>query len=259
MKSKIIFTILVLIGLSVVTSGQVSGISSSKLSVPRAEILEQGSFEFEPAFLVAHSSKCFNESGDACSINGEEVASALGFRVTFGITENFEIGSVIPSNIENVGIGAKFNYLNSDFFKTSIIGGFGLPAGNTFLSDSVHDDNHYSASIGNVFSFFFSEESSADIMISYTGIIGEHPFNHVLSFQSGYGYYLSEKFQMIAEISGFTSISNSLYSGKLSVAPGFSYNVTNSLGLAAGFQYDILGKNELQSLSYFAAFTILFN
>ena len=64
---------------------------------------------------------------------------------------------------------------------------------------------------------------------------------------------------MIAEISGFTSISNSLYSGKLSVAPGFSYTVTNSLGLAAGFQYDILGKNELQSLSYFAAFTILFN
>ena len=99
-KSQLIFACLFLVILSSMTLSQVSGISSSKLSVPRAEILEQGSFEFEPAFLVAHSSKCFNESGDACSINGEEVASALGFRVTFGITENFEIGSVIPSNIE---------------------------------------------------------------------------------------------------------------------------------------------------------------
>ena len=259
MKSQIIFTILVLIGLSVVTSAQVSGISSSKLSVPRAEILEKGSFEFEPAFLVAHSSNCFDQSGDVSSINGDEVASALAFRVTFGITENFEIGSVIPSNIENIGLGAKYNYLNSDFFKTSVIAGFGLPAGNTFLPDTAHNDNHYSASIGNVFSFSFSEDASADVMISYTNIIGEHPYNSLVSLQSGFGYYLSEEFQLIAEISGVTALSQELYSGKFSVAPGFSYSVTNSLGIAAGVQYDIFGKNELQSLSYFAAFTILFN
>jgi hypothetical protein len=56
-----------------------------------------------------------------------------------------------------------------------------------------------------------------------------------------------------------TAISDGVYSGKLSVSPGFSYSVTNSLGIATGVQYDIIGKNELQSLSYFAAFTILFN
>jgi hypothetical protein len=259
MKSQIVFTILFIMGLSVVTSGQVSGISSSKLSVPRAEILEKGSFEFEPAFLVAHSSNCFNESGDVCSINGDDVASALAFRVTFGISENFEIGSLLPSNIENIGLGAKYNYLNSDFFKTSVIAGLGLPAGNTFLPDTTHNENHYSASIGNVFSFSFSEEASADVMISYTNIIGDHAFNSLLSFQSGFGYYLTEEFQLIGELNGMTAISDGMYSGKLSVAPGFSYSVTNSLGIATGVQYDIFGKNELQSLSYFAAFTILFN
>jgi hypothetical protein len=259
MKSQIIFTSLVLIGLSVVTSGQVSGISSSKLSVPRAEILEKGSFEFEPSFLVAHSHNSFNESGSSHSIYGDKVASALAFRVTFGISENFEVGSLLPSNIENIGLGAKYNYLNSDFFKTSVIAGFGLPAGNSFLPDSAHNDNHYSASIGNVFSFSFSEDASADVMISYTNIIGEHPYNSLISFQSGFGYYLNEEFQLIAEISGISALSEELYSGKFSVSPGFSYSVTNNLGIAAGVQYDIFGKNELQSLCYFAAFTILFN
>lgn len=258
MKSQIIFTILVFTGLSVVTFGQVSGISSSKLSVPRAEILEKGSFEFEPSFLVAHSYNTFDESGSSHSIHGDEVASALAFRVTFGISKNFEIGSLLPSNIENIGLGAKYNYMNSDFFKTSVIAGFGLPAGNSFLPDSAHNDNHYSASIGNVFSFSFSEDASADVMISYTNIIGDHAFNSLLSFQSGFGYYLNEEFQLIGELNGMTAISDGMYSGKLSVAPGFSYSVTNSLGIAAGVQYDIFGKNELQSLCYFAAFTILF-
>lgn len=259
MKQQIICAILVTIGISGATSGQISGISSSKLSVPRAEILEQGSFEFEPSFLVAHSHSSFDESGSSHSIYGDDVVSTLAFRVTFGISENFEVGSLLPSNIENIGLGAKFNYLNSDFFKTSVIGGFGLPAGNSFHSDSIPNENHYSASIGNVLSFAFSKEASADVMISYTSIIGEHHYNSLISIQSGFGYYLSEKFQLIAEVSGITALSEELYSGKLSVAPGFSYSVTNTLGIAAGMQYDIFGKNELQSLCYFAAFTILFN
>jgi len=259
MRPQLIITFLILIGFSEVMFTQVSGISSSKLSVPRSEILEKGSFEFEPSFIVAHSYNSFNENGSSLSMYGDEVASALAFRVTFGISENFEIGSLLPSNMENIGLGAKYNYLNSEFFKTSLIAGFGLPAGNTFLPDTTHNDNHYSASIGNVFSFSFSEGASADFMISYTNIFGEHPFNSLISLQSGFGYYLNEEFQLIAEISGMTALSNGLYSGKLSVAPGFSYSVTNSLGIAAGVQYDIFGKNELQTLCYFAAFTILFN
>lgn len=259
MKSQPILLIIIFMIINVLTVAQVSGISSSKLSVPRAEILEKGSFEFEPAFLVAHSSKCFDQSGDVCSINGDHVASALAFRVTFGISENFEFGALLPSNIENIGLGAKYNYLNSDFFKTAVIAGFGLPAGNTFLTDTTHNDNHYSASIGNVFSFSFSEDASADVMICYTSIFGEHPFNSLINLQSGFGYYFNEEFQLIAEINGMTAISDGVYSGKLSVSPGFSYSVTNSLGIATGVQYDIIGKNELQSLSYFAAFTILFN
>lgn len=259
MKQQIILAILVTMGISVVISGQISGISSSKLSVPRAEILGQGSFEFEPSFLVAHSHSSFDESGSSHSIYGDDVVSTLAFRVTFGISENFEVGSVLPSDIENIGLGAKFNYWNSDFFTTSIITGFGLPAGNSFHSDSIPKEYHYSASIGNVFSFAVSENASVDVMISYTSIIGEHEYNSIISIQSGFGYYLSEKFQVIAELSGITALSEEMYSGKISIAPGFSYSVTNSLGIAAGIQYDVFGKNELQSLCYFAAFTILFN
>jgi hypothetical protein len=238
--------------------GQINGVSSSKLCVPKAEILSKGTFEFEPSFSVSHSTSSFNQAGNVVSLQGEQVQSSLAFRITTGLSESFEIGAVIPSTIENISLGAKYFFLDSEKFKSSFLGGLNLRAGNTFTVDSIHNDNHYTISFGNVLSYSINEAASADMMVSYTNILGEHPFNNVFNFQLGVGYNISEEIQIVTELSGTTCIANGCYSRRLSVVPGFAYTVSQKLGLAAGFQYDMIGKNEMKTLGYFAVFTFLF-
>jgi len=239
---------------------QVSGISGAKLCVPDAGALSAGSFEFEPSFSVFSSSHRFCENGSLESLAGESVSSSVLFRVTAGIADGFEIGTAFSSTIEQVSVGSKYIFSESENFSFGLIAGVSLPAGNKFIADSLHNaDNYLTSSYGALGSVKLSEQSSIDMIFSFTRLHGENSFDKILTYGIGFGQWISEKFQFVAELNGFSTYNGRLHSGKLSFMPGVTYKISGQFLFVLGTQFDLMGKNEDKSYGYFSAFTISFN
>ena len=241
-------------------NAQVVGVSANKLTLLSASILDKGSFEFEPAFSVFNSNNIFNERGNLSRIAEHNISSSLDFRLTAGLTDNLEVGTSISSNIEEINFGSKYLLINNDDFGFVLSGGFSLPAGNKVLSDSeVRNELLYTATFGPVLSYNISDKSSIDFALSYTTAIGKVKFDDLFYGGIGWGYSFSEKLQAVLEVAGYACFDNELCSGKLSVFPGFTYDIIENFSFAYGFQYDFMGKNEDGGFGYFGAFTISFN
>jgi hypothetical protein len=262
MKREKIYRVLLLLLLMPLTISiaQISGISGSKLCVPEATVLSNGSFEFEPSFSVFDASNRFGNNGSLESLSGKNFSSSVMFRVTAGIAKNLEIGTAFSSTIEQVSFGSKYILTGSENFHLALIAGVALPAGNEFIADTLRDDEHHlTSTYGSIASLELSESSSIDMLLSYTRIHGVHPFNNILSYGVGFGQWFSEKFQGVVELNGFATWNGKLHSDKLSMMPGITYKISPVLLFVFGAQIDLIGKNEDKDLGYFSAFTISFN
>jgi len=260
-NNKIIQLILIiLLQVSTISIAQVAGVSAHKLTLVSASILPEGTFEFEPAFSVLNSNNYFNENWETQQQDGRLTASSLYFRMTVGLTEQFEIGASISSNIEDINFGAKYLLSSNEDFGIAIIGGTLLPAGNKFVEDSsLANEYVYTASIGPVFSYNISENNSIDLALTYTTSLGQSSFVDQVYAGLGWGYNVSDNLQLVLEVAGFACIDNELCSGKLSLFPGITYGIAENFSFAFGFQHDLIGKNEDKGFGYFGAFTISFN
>ncbi len=258
--NKIYHSLLLLLLMPLTISvAQISGISDTKLCVPDAGALSVGSFEFEPSFSVFNSTNRFCDNGEMESLAGESVSSSVLFRVTAGIAEGLEIGTTFSSTIEQVSVGSKYIFSESENFSLGLIAGVSLPAGNKFIADTLRDaDNNLTSSYGALGSIKLSGSSSIDMIFSFTKIHGENSFDKILSYGIGFGQWLSKKFQVVAELNGFSTYNGKLHSGKISFMPGVTYKISEQLLFVLGTQFDLMGKNEYKGLGYFSAFTITF-
>lgn len=255
---NLILVIILLI--TVKNPAQVGGLSATKLTLQSATVLSAGEFEFEPAFNVMNSKSWFGDNGNLADLNGNNVASALDFRMTAGIAEGLEIGSSISSTIEEIIFGAKYLFYDNSKTSLALTGGVILPAGNKFVADSLLNlENTFSFSVGPVFSFNLSENNSFDITLVYSTNFESNDVPDVFYGGIGWGYMLRENFQLVLEVAGYACIDNKICSDKLSLFPGVTYDITENFSFALGFQHDLLGKNEENHFGYFGAFTISFN
>ena len=182
------------------------------------------------------------------------------FRITVGASDNFEVGTSLSSQLEQIAVGSKYILSNSENFKTAIISGISLPAGNKFIPDTVSNaDDHYSTALGFIASAALSQKTSVDYSISYTHIFRTILYNNLLTYGIGIGHWFNEKLQGVLEVNAFSAYDDKFYSGKLSVYPGITYRISPKLLFVLGSQLDIIGKTENKSIGYFSAFTISFN
>ncbi|NWF90410.1 MAG: transporter [Ignavibacteriaceae bacterium] len=241
-------------------TAQVAGVSSNKLTLLSATILPVGTFEFEPAFVVLNSRNAFNENWKSIKQPGQNTSSSLDFRMTAGLTENFEMGASISSNTEEILVGAKYLVFQSDELGFGLSGGTSLPAGNRFLADSaITHEFIYKLSFGSIVTYNFSDDNSIDIAVIYTAPVGENDLSDQIYAGLGWGYLIQRNFQFIVEVAGYVCLDQEICSSKLSLFPGITYDVTDNFSFALGFQHDLIGKNEENAFGYFAAFTISIN
>jgi hypothetical protein len=251
--------ILVILSFQINVSGQINGISGSKLCAPHSSTLDKGSFEFEPALSVFSSNSNFNADGAIINYNSNNIQSDLLFRITLGLWNNIEFGAAFSSSMEEIFIGSKINVIQNDKFGIALLAGGSLPAGNHTESDLAKEYTPiHTYSIGSTVSNYLSDALSIDTYLSYSKYNGSIEFDHFLNYGSGVGYYLASNFQIVVEVSGSHAFNRKLYSRKLSVIPGFTYDFSDHMGFAFGIQKDFAGINELKSTGYFSAFTMSF-
>ncbi len=238
---------------------QINGISGGKLSVPDAETLSKGSFEFEPSFSVIRSTENFDKESNDKPLNGTNVSSDLMFRITAGIFKNFEIGTIFSSIIDQISIGTKYNIMDSEKFKAALLSGTILSAGNKFIPDSLSNKSNFNVSIGSSASVKLSENSSTDLCLSYTKNFDNNSANNEIYYGIGIGELFSDNFQGVLEVNGFLTFNDIVQSYKLALLPGITYQISDNLLFVLGSQFDVIGKNANKDIGYFSAFTIGFH
>jgi hypothetical protein len=238
---------------------QVSGISGSKLCISDANTVAKGTFEFEPSILIFKTSNEFSDDGSLKYLNGENISSSMALRITAGLTDNFELGVTFPSSVEQISLGAKYTFIQTEDESIALISGISIPAGNRFIPDTLKDnDYHNTLSIGGVFSSVPFENFHLECAVAYTRIFGQNNFNNLISYGISTGYFLGSKIQPIIELTGFSTYNTIHYSDKLSFNYGVTIAINDRLLVLAGSQIDLLGQNEQKGVSYFSAFTISF-
>ncbi|MCX6170186.1 MAG: hypothetical protein NTX65_12645 [Ignavibacteriales bacterium] len=261
MKRIKIYISILLISLIANTNlfGQISGISGSKLLVPRASTISLVHFEFEPSFSVFSSHECYNINGSTDNLSNRHVVSSLSFRITMGVLENLEFGTSFSTGLQDIFIGTKFTAVTNEYTNVALIVGGSLPAGN--FSDTALSSDYtakYSYSAGFIVSQKINDKFSVDGIFTYSKINGSSDFNHLLNYGLSFGLFISQNFQAVAELNGFTTYDRIFHSNKISVTPGFTYQFSQNLLIVFGMQNDILGRNELSGTNYVTAFTMSF-
>ncbi|NQU32211.1 MAG: hypothetical protein HQ521_03165 [Bacteroidetes bacterium] len=158
--------------LSTMSYSQVMGISASKLASINAGTATKNQIEFEPGFGYYWATKYFDSVGkiEPLSANDDstDVYQEMTFRITYGITDKFEAGLLIASDMSSVSLGTKYHLFTTNNFSGAVI------AGGTFANESdivaVNSGifgKTVSLATGLAFSNEFSQKLSLDFDIQY--------------------------------------------------------------------------------------------
>ena len=256
--NKILIALFVLLSSTVVTYGQVQGISGGKLTVPDAYPVEKGRFEFEPSISIFSTSSYFDSGWNKINAAGKSRTSQLDLRVTLGLMDGMELGSSFSTGMDEIFLGSKILLIQGSNVNLSLLAGASFTAGNFTPADSVKAPDSNSYSLGFVMSSVLSDKSSLDIYFTGSAVSGLAEYDKSFSYGASFGVFLSSRFLAIVELNGYTNFGSSVYSSKLSFIPGFTYKFSGNLLMVIGNQVDLIGKNELRGNTIFTSFTMSF-
>lgn len=169
---KKVVIIVVFLIFSIDSYSQVYGISASKLAVINAKTVIKNQFEFEPGFGYYWASSYYDKDGKikplSNATDSTTVFQELVFRFTYGITEKFEAGMMIASDMSSLSTGVKYTLFTINNFSGGIMGGgtFANKSDIVAINSGIYGKT-FSLATGLVFSNEFSEKLSFDFDAQY--------------------------------------------------------------------------------------------
>ncbi len=187
------------------------GISASKLASISAFTANKNQIEFEPGFGYYWAKKHYDSNGNLKPFSVKDstaVFQELAFRITYGITSNFETGLLIASDMSSISLGAKYYLFTIGNFSA------GIMAGGTFANESdivaVNSGifgKTVSLATGLAFTNEFSDKISLDFDFQYQCIRDDKvSYSNDFFANAEFGYSFNNNNQIIG---GFSYTHNS--------------------------------------------------
>ena len=155
---------------------QIQGLSASKLATVDAETVDKKTLEFEPSLSVFWSTKYWNTSGEKLPLysgsDSVRVFSEFGFRSTYGINGNIEVGTYLPNDFSYIAVGTKIKTFDSKRTKLAVLAGSQIKVGNVVMLKNGHDyKNLDNISLGIAGSFNKGKKFSVDVNSQFSKYI----------------------------------------------------------------------------------------
>ncbi len=239
--------------LSINTYSQVYGLSSAKMASINATTMAMNHFEFEPGYGYYWATSYYDENGKIKQLSTEtdsiDVYQSLVFRFTYGITNKFEAGMMIASDLSSFSLGAKYSLFTINDFSGGII------AGGTFAKESdiiaINSGifgKTLSFATGFVFSNEFSKKFSLDFDAQYQ-CLRDNKVSYSNDFfaNAELAYIFKNKNQLIGGFSFTNNMHTHEYDGHnnylLTLNLGASVETGEMFAFNFMFPIAILGKN----------------
>lgn len=261
-----IFVIIILQFSTQVSAQAIGGLSASKLNTLTAQEVGQGNIEFEPYFGYAATRHYFdhNRKVHKLFMNNDSIQkfSAFGFRFTYGIMKNMEIGISLPVDVSEVKFGLKYQLPRLGKLQWALLAGYNNITGNQAYSrrNACHESTP-SVIGGLILSYPISKKWSIDFDAQYQKHTASTIDNHSqgLYLNSDVGYYLLENINFIVGLNyncqNFDTAENN--SELFTINTGVAIERAKNFILVINAPFDIMGKNEYRTKGFGMALTIL--
>ncbi|NIP39057.1 MAG: hypothetical protein GWO07_10205 [Candidatus Dadabacteria bacterium] len=232
----------------------VGGISNSKVIVPSTDTVPKNRFEFEPFF----SFTAVDDPADSRSYG-------FGARFTYGFLDNLEAGfnlnylEIEDSDIQdstsdfgNIEAGLKYRLIDQSDnspFSLAYQGGVTFPT-------AGDDEPWVFEPVGLILTTNYTDKLSSDLDVVFSF---DEDDNIVLVSNLGLGYFVTEIFQPVVEVSyAYENPDEGQSTEILNGTVGFTSPVNEMLTIILGVTYDLYTDNTDEELTVSAAFTFLF-
>ncbi len=262
---KVIITLSLVFAISIAYS-QVGGLSASKLGTLCTETVPAQTIEFEPFFGLASSTYAFDFNGGKQNLfsttDSTQFFSETGFRFSYGLFENLEVGISIPIDVSTVSIGAKYKLPIEGKMTLGVLAGYNGIVGNEIYvkRNSVHESTS-SVVGGLIMTYDFSEKFSLDFNTQYQKHLNKTIEGHDqgIHISTDLGYYLIENVNFITGFN-YTFKNNDIFdqnSHLFTFNPGIAIEKAENFILVLNSPIDLFGKNEFKTIGFGLALTII--
>jgi len=248
------------------TMAQVGGLSASKLGTLCTAPVPEGTIEFEPFFGYATSTNLFDSNGDLQPLFSTSDSTmrfaGSGFRFSYGLMKNLEVGVSLPIDVSEVNFGAKYKLPFEGNLTIGLLAGYNKVLGNRI---SVCRDAICKATPAYVGGIIMTYEFSDKLSIDFDAQYHKHKKTTVDGHTQGFnvnsdiGYYLMEKVNFIIGLNyAYQTYNTNLDdSYLLTLNTGVAIEKAENFILVINAPFDLLGKNEYQTTGFGLALTII--
>ncbi|HAG15408.1 MAG TPA: hypothetical protein DCG69_02645 [Bacteroidales bacterium] len=252
--------------ISIPVFGQIGGLSASKIGAVCTTPVAENKIEFEPFFAYALSNHYFDSNSNRQDLFSTADStlkfSTSGFRFTYGLFKNFEIGVTLPVDVSEVRFGAKYKLPFEGSLSMGILGGYNTLVGNQVYArrNSAHEMTPSFVG-GLIFTYKINEKMCFDFDAQFQKHTEETIAGHThgVFLDSAIGYYILENVNFLAALSyNYKFYSNPTDdSYLLTLNTGIAIEKAEHFILVINAPFDLLGKNEYQTKGFGLALTIL--
>lgn len=246
---------------------QIMGISASKLGTYNAQAISKNHLEFEPSISMAWTrSKWdlnYNEIPMFQSNDSSSYETELGFRFTYGLFDNIEIGIFTPAHASCIGTGIKYNFISLDNLYLSAMAGVNFHTGNSTYNTKIdYSDKTTSINGGLILSYEFNNKLSIDINGQMHKHVRETLDKHLYDtfFSTDIGYFVTNGQQLVTSINYSKVVyeESTLNQELFMLNTGLTIETANNYLLVLSAPIDIFGKNCNKIRGFSIALTICF-
>ena len=261
------FTLLFLVSMvSLSVYSQAGGLSASKLGTLCTAPVPEGTIEFEPFFGYSTSSNFFDSDGNVQALFSTSDSSinfaGSGFRFSYGLIKNLEVGVSVPIDVSEARFGAKYKLPFDGKLTMGLLAGY-----NAIMGNQVYDRRNAMYELtptfvgGFILTYDFTEKFSIDFDAQYQKhtqtTFGGH--SNGLFLNSDIGYYFLEKINFIVGLNYnykiFDNSDDNSY--LLTLNTGIAIEKAENFILVINAPFDLMGKNEYRTKGFGLALTIM--
>jgi len=251
-KKYLLFTIILFF--AHFSFAQIGGISASKISAFNYIPVPFETVEFEPTTNIFQSNSIFDNDGNTISLDTPSISSSLNWRITYGLTENIEVGLTFPSSMQGANTSIKAYLWGQGIFHLGAMAGLYFPWGNR----NYDKNNPTSNDIGNyglglVGSLEWDARNSTDINIQFQNNFKDHtqlPTNSYF-INADHGWYSKNGKVLWIFGSGYQyGKVNDQVQSKFTLYPGFAWEFPETFLIVIATSFDISGKNTSKNIGF---------
>jgi len=262
MKKTLFVSLLIII--SSLSFSQVGGLSASKLATLCTTPVPVNEIEFEPAFSSSFSNKVWTSDGTPVSYLTDSISveSDFGFRFSYGVIKNLEIGIALPIDVSSISYGMKYKLPFENKISFGLLSGFNYPLGSQTISMVNHTfENTVSYVGGLVTTYQISDKFSIDADAQYQNYFQKtfEGYKNDIFMNTDIGYFVVDGIQLVTGFNYFqTNFDNSdTKRSLLNLNLGITLERAENFIIVLNSPISLMGQNSLKSYGFGFALTIM--